>query len=254
MIHYSLHCRHEKAEKTTNEETIKMALIKFGGGVAAISGKIAGTVFARNKAGAYARNWAKPVNPVTAQQSLTRGIFGNASASWGNLTSNQREAWNGEAQTLKRTNRFGEDYTPSGRQFYLEIYNSLAQQAQPALVVPVVAANPPLAPTLATLEAVETAGVLTILAVDPQYPYAANELLVIEAAPIQPDTKTNVNTQYRQLGAINASVGSVDILAQYVNVFGNVAATGNSVRLRLSILDTNTGLRSPQVLVQDDAS
>ncbi|GAI01350.1 unnamed protein product, partial [marine sediment metagenome] len=45
-----------------------MALIKYGGGIVQISGSIAGTVFARNKMGNYARPRTKPVNPRTARQ------------------------------------------------------------------------------------------------------------------------------------------------------------------------------------------
>lgn len=227
-----------------------MALIKFGGGVAGISGKIGGTVFARNKAGAYARNWAKPVNPVTPAQSLVRGIFGTGSHQWGILTSAERDEWNAQAALQQRINRFGEVYTPSGRQYFLETYNALTQAGLPAITTPVVAATPPAAPTAPALAAAQTAGALTTLSLSwDTVPVGLGDQFVVDAAPIQPDTRTNVNTQYRQIAVIDASAPPNTLLAAFTALFGTTAATGDVARLRVTAVNDTTGLRSAAVLV-----
>jgi len=230
-----------------------MALIKFGGGVAGISGKIGGTVFGRNKAGAYARNWAKPVNPVTPSQSAVRAIFGNASAGWGGLTAAQRDEWNSQAKFIERINRFGEVYSPSGRQYYMEIFNSLAQAGQASLTTPVVAPTPPNAILDPVLTATLTAGVLTALTLAYDDSTAtADDKFIIEAAPIAPDTKTNINTQYRQIQVETAAGGSpINLLAAFTALFGTAGTAGNIARIRVTAVDTVNGLRSPQVLVSD---
>src|SRR5439155_18595087 len=45
-----------------------MAKVQFGSGVAYISGRIAGTVHARNKGGSYIRRFSVPINPATGFQ------------------------------------------------------------------------------------------------------------------------------------------------------------------------------------------
>ena len=52
-----------------------MALIKTGPAVAVISGSVGGTVFSRNKGGAYMRNRSIPVNPQSAAQVVVRAAM-----------------------------------------------------------------------------------------------------------------------------------------------------------------------------------
>ena len=89
-----------------------MALVKFGGGVAGISGKIGGTVYARNKAGAYARSWAKPTTTPTPSQTVNRNRFGNQAQAWTALSSSHKSSWDAYAATVTRLHRQGDAYTP----------------------------------------------------------------------------------------------------------------------------------------------
>lgn len=92
-----------------------MALIKFGGGVVGMAGKIAGTVFARNRYGQYARGWAKPVNPQSDRQTAARGRIGMLGAAWGEvLTDEQRAGWNQYAGNVTMKNRLGESMNLTG--------------------------------------------------------------------------------------------------------------------------------------------
>ncbi len=92
-----------------------MALIKLGGGIAQMSGSIAGTTFARNRYGAYARNRTIPINPSTLAQNKIRGTAANLKAAWINdLSLAERNAWNEYAANVSMVNRLGEAVNLSG--------------------------------------------------------------------------------------------------------------------------------------------
>ncbi|KKL73251.1 hypothetical protein LCGC14_2076760, partial [marine sediment metagenome] len=63
-----------------------MAIITPGPTVAAISGSIGGTVYSRNRGGAYIRNRAIPVDPNTSFQINVRAILAAQSQNWADLT------------------------------------------------------------------------------------------------------------------------------------------------------------------------
>lgn len=92
-----------------------MALIKLGGGVADVRGSIGGTVFSRNRYGAYARNRTIPVNPNTAPQQKIRSIISQCRYAWfTTLTEAQRTAWGVYAENVSVLNRLGESINLTG--------------------------------------------------------------------------------------------------------------------------------------------
>lgn len=98
-----------------------MALIKMTAIVDAISGKIQGTVFARNKGGAYARGRGVVTNPRTPEQMRVRSIFATVSASWRNLTEIQISDWNELASETTYQNRLGDSRNYTGKALYQKI-------------------------------------------------------------------------------------------------------------------------------------
>lgn len=92
-----------------------MALIKFGGGIAQMSGSIAGNTFSRNRYGAYARNRTKPVDPASVRQLNARAIVQSVVEAWTTaLTAAQRTAWATYANALNFSNRLGESMKLTG--------------------------------------------------------------------------------------------------------------------------------------------
>lgn len=92
-----------------------MALVKFGGGIVGMAGKIGGTVYARNRYGQYARSWANPVNPRSDRQTAIRGIIGALGDLWGqSLSDDQRAGWENYASNVEMKNRLGETIQLSG--------------------------------------------------------------------------------------------------------------------------------------------
>jgi len=60
---------------------------------AILSGKVAGNVYSRNRAGAYVRQWVRPINPRTNAQQQNRIHFGNVSNQYHSLTNTQKANW-----------------------------------------------------------------------------------------------------------------------------------------------------------------
>lgn len=98
-----------------------MAKIVFGGGVSQASGKIGGTVYARNKGGSYSRNFVVPTNPQTAKQAAQRNLLGLKSAAWRSITDVQRDAWISWADENPILDRLGNSIVLSGAQAYNKI-------------------------------------------------------------------------------------------------------------------------------------
>ena len=92
-----------------------MGLVRYGGGIAQISGSIAGNTFARNRFGNYVRNRTMPVNPNTALQSAVRSAMAAVTEMWyTQLSDAQRTAWATYAAAVKVKNRLGEDVYLTG--------------------------------------------------------------------------------------------------------------------------------------------
>ena len=111
-----------------------MALVKLGGGVVEMRGSIGGTVFSRNRFGAYARNRSKPVNPNTPRQQAVRSIIALLRSMWfGTLTQDQRDAWASYADNVPMMNRLGETQHLTGYNMFCRT-NAVGQQNGLALI------------------------------------------------------------------------------------------------------------------------
>lgn len=95
--------------------TKRFALVKFGGGITAMSGSIAGNTFARNRYGAYVRSRTKPVNPNSWRQVYARTIMSYLTEYWfDELSIAQRESWATYAAGIPMKNKLGETIKLSG--------------------------------------------------------------------------------------------------------------------------------------------
>jgi len=103
-----------------------MALVKYGGGITSMSGKMAGNVFAHNRNGNYVRAGTKPVNPNTTQQSVCRSIIQQLTAHWHTtVTPAERIAWATYANAIAMKNRLGETTYLTGFNHFIR-YNAIA--------------------------------------------------------------------------------------------------------------------------------
>lgn len=224
-----------------------MGLIKFGGGVSAISGKIGGTVYARNRGGAYARNWAKPTNTPTTKQSANRVAFGNISKGWAALTPAEQDGWNTLASTVTRMNRLGDSYTPTGRQIYLESSNNMRVIGQTPLTVAPFSLLQPTIDGTPLLELTQTAGAYDKLQIAGLAAQSGIDYVLEVTKPFA-DLKTNFSLDYRQLMTAN-TLATLDFETEYEAAYGSVAVAGNQISIRLRYIDTANGMASPALIL-----
>ncbi len=109
-----------------------MALVKFGAGIIQMSGSIAGTTFARNRSGNYARARTKPINPSSSGQQAVRNAMAGMVEYWSQTaTQVQRTAWDLYASSVEMLNKFGETIHLSGMNHFVRANSILSRAAAP---------------------------------------------------------------------------------------------------------------------------
>lgn len=84
------------------------------------SGSAGGTVWSRNRYGAYIRNRSVPVNPNTDRQVAVRNAVRALTIAWQNaLSQAQRDAWNVYAGNVTWKNKLGQDVNLTGLNHYV---------------------------------------------------------------------------------------------------------------------------------------
>lgn len=181
------------------------------------------------------------------KQSANRLAFGNTSKDWAQLSKVQVESWNALASTVTRKNRLGEDYTPTGRQIFLESANNLRVIGLPPIATAPFSLLQPTIDGTPALAADATGAAIAAMEVDGLAAQAAI-VFVLEATKLFTNAKGNFKTDYRQI-EFGSTVASIDFMASYVANFGPAGNPGDTVSVRLSYIDTTNGMRSPMIVL-----
>lgn len=105
-----------------------MALTKFGGGITALSGSIAGNTYARNRYGYYVRSRTVPTNPRSAAQVKIRSCAATLKTAWLAMSAAERLAWGTYAANVSVVNRLGESIFLSGYNMFCRTNAALLYQ------------------------------------------------------------------------------------------------------------------------------
>lgn len=97
-----------------------MAQIKLGSLVTGIRGKIGGTIVQGGRTGYQMRNLVQPRKTRTNTSSISRNYFAWLSRAWSLLVAADRAEWVTFATFQTRLNKFGDPYTPTGFQMFME--------------------------------------------------------------------------------------------------------------------------------------
>ena len=204
-----------------------MAVFLPGPMVSEVRGSQGGTVFSRNKGGAYTRFRAVPVNPQTARQEVAREALTAASQDWSvTLTPTQRTAWNTAAEELDiatSTNLVGSPIRLTGQQFFVRI--NAAMYASGNFGVSGLITTPPsvgpegaIAAFQITEYALSTPTVTMTLTLGPAL--GASEVVDIFATPpLGAGTSNGRTNQMRWLGQ-NATWAAADVADAYELKYG----------------------------------
>lgn len=232
-----------------------MALIKLTAVVDNISGKLNGSVFARNKGGHYIRSKSNPTNPQTTRQNMVRSLLSGVSTEWRQLTPGQREAWKGAAQDFPYQNKLGDSKIYSGFNLFVKHNQNLKNydSESPTLTSPMAPAPtiPPFGVTGSIgLNAQGTA--ITLAEVEMNFSERSpNTVFLLYATPPISHGVSNFKNRLRLIytddGTSSASNLVVsDITTEYPLFFG-VPADGAKIGYGVRAINTVTGQGSKMV-------
>lgn len=214
--------------------------------ISEIRGKIAATVFARNKGGQVIRNRITPINRRSVGQSQQRQQLAALAAQWRGLTQPQRDSWNSAAPNFPQSDNLGQTQYLSGEQLYVRCNANLLLSGNSQIVT---APSPAEFAVIAFTSLTATADDQAIsLAFTPTVP-AGYSLMLRATAPISAGREFVSPSAFRFISAIAAAATSPqDISAAYAAVFGSiVSATGQKIFVEMFLMEDATGLAGQKV-------
>jgi hypothetical protein len=232
-----------------------MAKINFGTIANDARGKINGTVYSKNKSGAYVRKKVTPANPRTTAQTTMRQYFAQLSQAWsGTLTASQRAAWIAFAQNYPRNDIFGASIGLSGINMYVALGTVMLLGGETP------SATPPGSNVVTPIPTSSVAGTIThpgTLKFEQTGAAASTDLAywVFAARPL-PAGVIPQKSDFRficQATALVSAPGPVDVSANYTNKFG-AFAEGQQIALLVATVDTTSGLLTTGQVISGIAS
>lgn len=221
-----------------------MAKLTLGSMVTDARGSVGGTVYSRNKGGAYSRARVAPINRNTPAQTLVRANFASNAKSWsGVLTQPQRTAWTAFAAANPRVNILGASIILSGIAMFQSLNQVLSQIGEtnitdppPDLSVPALAAPNNLSPTSGATMLIDTAAQVVV---------AGAKYYIFMTRPLSPGT-TPQTSDFRFLDtkAAVAAATSIDVTADYEQLYGSWLP-GASIGALVASVNTATGALTP---------
>ena len=224
-----------------------MSKIKWGAIVVDGRGKLGGHVFTKTKSGATMRTKVTPVNPQSSAQAAARSRLGGNSQAWAALNEEQRVSWNALAAETSKTNIFGDQYFPSGKNLFTSVNNNLVMTGIPSISdTPNFGELPFIVDMTA---AINTADKKIQLVIDLDGS-TAGMALVIEATQPSSPGKYNFDGSYRQIvvSGDGAPPTHTELWGAYAAKFG-MPALGKKVAFRAYYISTTAGNASPRFSV-----
>lgn len=218
-----------------------MAKIVPGPMIASASGSIGGTVFSRNRGGAYVRNRSIPITSTTTFALAAKNRFSTFSAAWSGLTDAERNAWLAYSLQNPVTDTLGFPRNLTGHQSFVAINcrRDLAGDAQlndPPIVV---------APDgLSTLVLAADIGLGNVDITFTPTPLAATEHIWLQGAVTNSPGITFVENLYKHiLVDAAASASPLDIQVLIEARLGTLIV-GQKLFVLASVYDDASGLLS----------
>lgn len=218
-----------------------MAVVKYSAIVTSITGKLNGTVFAKNRAGAYMRTKVTPSNPRSTAQMAVRASFAFASQSWRALTEPERIGWTSLAQEVSARNAFGDAVILTGSQLFVKL-NANLQGVGNAIITAPPALTP--ATSLLSLSLTAAAGTPAMTLAFGPSPVPADHKMWYAITPQLSPSTTFTKNKFRKLGvAAAAATTPINILSAYTSVYGALLA-GQRIACKAYLVNTVTGFAS----------
>lgn len=216
----------------------------MGSFVTDIRNKVGGTVYSKNRGGAYTKNKVSPSQPRTAAQTTARSRMTTYAQGFRALTATQIAAWNAAVGSFLKTDVFGDLKTPSGINLYSKLNINIAQAGGTAITTPPlpIAVVGPV--TLTPTVAAGTPAFSIAFSVSPVP--ASTTWLVMCTQQLSPG-RSSVNSFYRIVTTIAAAATTPsNILAAYNTKFGTLVA-GQKIFIKVIPISTTTGIKGQAI-------
>lgn len=223
-----------------------MAKVKFSALISDMRNKLNGSVFSKNRGGAYLRTKVTPTNPQTVAQAAARALLTSFSQGWKALTEDQRLAWNGAVGSWAGTDVFGDLKNPTGLQLYIRLNVNISLASGTPLTLPPVPSG--VAPVLDLSVDVDDSSQSVTLS-DITSPVPADTALYIEATPGLSPGVSNANSQFRHVTTLAPTTVVGAISAAYIAKFGAVVE-GQKYFVRAKFINMLTGEVSQPLVAQ----
>lgn len=218
-----------------------MAKFTPGPMVAAISGSQGGTVFSRNRYGAYTRFRAIPVTSTTEFALNAKSRLATASQAWNSISAAQRLSWKSWAAQNPVVDPLGQQQILAGNAAYIQLNARLAAQGTPPISAPPIVDAPT---ALLTLSATYDIGAGTFELAFTTTPLGAGNVLIINAAVVNSAGIEYVRNFMKQVGFSAAAQASPFDPQTLIEARFGALVVGQLVHYEIAVLDTATGLKS----------
>jgi hypothetical protein len=215
-----------------------MAKVKFTAVVADMRNKLNGSVFSRNRGGAYVRTKVTPLNPQTSAQVGARALLTALAQGFRSLTQEQIAAWNSAVNQWATTDIFGDVVNPTGLALYVRL-NANIQNAGGSII-----STPPSpvgadAITALSLSADEGSSTYDVTFAPSTVP--ANHTMYLESTSMLSPGINNANSRFRAIGIVAAAATSpYDAFAAQTTKFGPLVS-GQKGFVRAKFINKLTG-------------
>lgn len=182
-----------------------MGLVKYGGLVTQVSGSIAGTVFARNRFGAYIRPRTKPINPRSARQMGARILMMMLAEQWREspMTDAIRIAWDTYAKTVNWKNKLSEIVILTGFNHFIRSNAALITAGGSLITAaPTDEGLPGADPTFAVAGSAETQKLTLTLDIAKPWAIETGAYLSVEMGRPQSESRNFFDGPWRNAGSI----------------------------------------------------
>lgn len=218
-----------------------MAIIIPGVAVSQVSGRVGGTIFSRNRGGAYMRNGSIPTTVTTLFAQTVKAITASQSQAWAGLSDALKEQWVEWAAQNPVINRLGQSRTLSGHQAFVQINARLRCSGFSAITSPPVGAAPaPFVPDTITAKAGPSVATVAYTPTPAPTGVAVQCFAYLANSP-------GVRYVKNRLALVTASAAAaaspLDIADDVEERFGTLQA-GQTLHIALRALDSTTGLVS----------
>jgi len=218
-----------------------MAIVKLGGIVTEISGKIGGQSFSNYGSFATLKNITQRNTLPSSKQARQRFITGQISGSWAQLTQSQRDGWETASVNYTYYNKIGVQVTRNG----FQTFNFLNQNLTLIGVAPNVNAPAYVPVTQPKINIIDiSSGNFEIESNNSSATY----LYALFAAPNLPNGVSYAQNRMKYCGTITSAQlnAGYDVIADIEAVFGNLAFP-NKISIIIDPINQTTGNRSQYV-------